>query len=121
MIVKQDILIDEVLSFQKDYVTSSSLQQLEQSIQKNGLEKTCLNSSLLNQISYSFNIEIPEVPIFHQQDSYQCYIYAFLRVMKSILIKYCSSHFQHVDVIWTFMINLKKLIRCITNYSNNQT
>ena len=56
MIVKQDILIDEVLSFQKDYVTSSSLQQLEKSIQKNELEKACLNSSLLNQFSYSFNI-----------------------------------------------------------------
>lgn len=117
MIVKQDILIDEVLSFQKDYVTSSSLQQLEQSIQKNGLEKTCLNSSLLNQISYSFNIEIPEVPIFHQQDSYQCYIYAFLRVMKSILIKYCSSHFQHVDFSASYLDFYDKLEKINTVYN----
>ncbi len=85
--MKQEIELKDIEQFRSKYQENQSNSKIEQSIKKLGLRKTCLNKDLAAQYKYDFNIEIPKVKIYNQKKSYQCSIYAFLRVIKSIMQK----------------------------------
>lgn len=85
--MKQEIEIKDIEQFRSKYEENKNNGKIEQSIKEYGLRKTCLNKDLASQYKYDFNIEIPKVKVYDQKESYQCSIYAFLRVIKSIMQK----------------------------------
>lgn len=82
--MNKDMEVETILQFQKQYQTENN-RQIEKEIRKKGIHSACLNSNLNEKYSYQFNLEIPEVKIYNQHKSYQCNIYAFFRVAKSIM------------------------------------
>lgn len=85
--MKQEIELKDLELFRSKYEENKNNSKIEQSIKNNGLRKTCLNRDLTSKYQYDFNIEIPKVKIYDQKKSYQCNIYAFLRVIKSMMQK----------------------------------
>lgn len=85
--MKQEIEMKDLEQFRNKYEENNNNCKIEQSIKNVGLRKTCLNKDLAAKYQYDFNIEIPKVKIYDQKKSYQCSIYAFLRVIKSIMQK----------------------------------
>lgn len=85
--MKQEIEMKDLEQFRNKYKENNNNSKIEQSIKNIGLRKTCLNKDLASKYQYDFNIEIPKVKIYDQKKSYQCNIYAFLRVIKSIMQK----------------------------------
>lgn len=85
--MKQEIEMKDLEQFRSKYQENKNNSKIEQSIKEYGLRKTCLNKDLASKYQYDFNIEIPKVKIYDQKKSYQCNIYAFLRVVKSIMQK----------------------------------
>lgn len=85
--MKQEIEKKDLEYFSSKYEDNTNNTKIEQSIKNVGIRKTCLNKDLAAKYKYDFNIEIPKVKIYNQKKSYQCSIYAFLRVIKSIMQK----------------------------------
>lgn len=85
--MKKEIEAEDIALFRSKYQENENNCKIEQSIKEYGLRKTCLNKDLASQYKYDFNVEIPKVKIYDQKKSYQCNIYAFLRVVKSIMQK----------------------------------
>lgn len=85
--MKQEIEMKDLEQFRNKYKENNNNSKIEQSIKNIGLRKTCLNKDLAAKYQYDFNVEIPKVKIYDQKKSYQCSIYAFLRVIKSIMQK----------------------------------
>ena len=81
----KDIKIEDIQEYQKSYKNNILNKDIEEGISKYGMYKFCSNKDLINNINYDFNIEIPEAEICNQWNSNQCSIFAFLRVMKSII------------------------------------
>ncbi len=75
----------EINKFHTEYLDNTENTKIEEKIKKEGLAKACLNESLTTSYDFNFNLEIPEVKIYDQKNSHQCNIYAFLRVIKSIM------------------------------------
>ena len=76
----RDIKISDVLSFQMEYLEHPTYQHNEKEIQQKGIAKTFLNEDLIEKTTYFFNVEIPEVKIYDQRNSQQCFIYSFLPI-----------------------------------------
>ncbi len=104
----RDIKISDVLSFRMEYLEHPTYQHNEKEIQQKGIAKTFLNEDLIEKTTYFFNVEIPEVKIYDQRNSQQCFIYSFLRMVKSILMKY-SSDFQSVNFSASYLDFYDKL------------
>ncbi len=85
--MKKEIAVEDIVKFRNKYLENKNNSKIEQSIKEYGLRKTCLNKDLASEYKYDFNIEIPKVKIYDQKKSSQCNIYAFLRVIKSIMQK----------------------------------
>ena len=85
--MNKEISIKDIYKFQQEYLDNNENTKIEKQIQTDGLTKTCLNEELVGNLTYEFNIEIPEVKVYNQKNSKQCNIYACLRVIKSIIQK----------------------------------
>lgn len=83
--MKEDIELEFLEKLRYNYCNNKENSIIEESIRKNGLKKACLNNQILQNTKYKFNIEIPETKIYNQRNSSQCYIYATLRMIKSII------------------------------------
>ena len=83
--MKLDLEIDKVKEFQESYVSSKKNLELEKNISKYGVKASVIDKERLASFEYKFNIELPETKMYNQQNSFQCNIYAFLRVIKSLM------------------------------------
>lgn len=80
--MKDEIDIGQIRELREKYCATKDNILIEKEIQQNGLLKVARNDA---KYRFRFNIEVPKVKIYNQHDSYQCNIYAFLRVLKDIL------------------------------------
>lgn len=116
--MKKEIEMEEIVKFSNDFQTSTNNVQVEKNIKEYGLRKTCLNKDIANLYKYEFNIEIPKVKIYDQKNSYQCSIYAFLRVLKSIMFKENPSlNIESLDLSATYLDFYDKLEKINTCYN----
>ena len=79
--------LELINKFRANYKSNQENSNIENNIRKNGIKKACLNNSIVKKFNYNFNVEIPETKIYNQYNSSECYIYATLRMIKSILYK----------------------------------
>lgn len=80
-----EILLNDIKDFQNRYLENPVNREYETKIKAVGLTKALINNEVVNNHSFQFNIELPEVGIYNQKNSYECNIYAFLRVFKSVM------------------------------------
>lgn len=85
--MNKEISLSDISNFQKEYTKNLGNNQIEEKIKEQGITKACLNEDLIKNVEYRFNIEIPEMKIYNQKNSSQCNIYAFFRMIKSIIQK----------------------------------
>ena len=60
---------------------------IENAITKNGLENTCIRREIIIENQPVFNIELPESKRYHQKDSWKCWIFAGLNLIKHNIAK----------------------------------
>lgn len=116
--MNKEIKIEDILDYQKKYKSDVNNLELEKNINVYGIKKACLNNDLANAYSYQFNIEIPEVKMYDQKRSSQCNIYAFLRVLKSIMQKENPSlNINALDLSANYLDFYDKLEKINTLYN----
>ena len=77
-----DITLEDIKDFSKKYNNNSVNKIIENAITNNGLENTMLNREIIIENQPVFNIELPESTRYDQKDSYKCWIYAGINVIK---------------------------------------
>lgn len=107
--MNKEIKLGDILKYQKEYLNDENNINLENNIYENGLENACLDKELVKNTSYKFNIQIPEMKMYDQKQSYECNIYAFLRMIKSIMKKDNSINTKGLDLAATYIDFYDKL------------
>lgn len=59
----------------------------EEKIKKFGIEKVCVDESIINNIPNTFNIELPSLNIYDQGDSERCWICAGINLIKNNVVR----------------------------------
>jgi len=80
--MKAEIKAEDLVKFAGQYQANPENIETEKLVHKVGLQKAAQNGV---RYRFKFNIETPRSKIFHQHDSYQCNIFAFLRVVRDVI------------------------------------
>lgn len=72
----------QIKMFHEHYANNTQYQKIENSITSQGLEKACLNESIIAENPSVFNIELSETKCYDQKDSMKCWIFAGFNVIK---------------------------------------
>ena len=80
--INKQISLEQISTFSKEYNKNRNNKIIENAITQNGLENTCIDRQIIMENQPIFNIELPECKRFDQKDSYKCWIYAGINVIK---------------------------------------
>lgn len=111
----QELKMEDIFYFQEKYSENKENKNIENKIKTLGLKKASIQNS--KKYEFKFNIEVPEVKIYNQQDSVQCNIYAFLRVVKDILRKNSDLKVENMDFSSTYIGFYDKLEKANVLYN----
>lgn len=102
--------------FRERYNADKSNAKIEERIKRQGLVKASINDKK-SKLNFEFNIEVPETKIYNQYGSYQCNIYAFIRVVKDILRKNTDLDVNELDLSANYISFYDKLEKANTLYN----
>lgn len=112
--MQSEISAEEVLDFSEKYRSKSANLTAENEIRKIGL----LNAARSEQkYRFRFNVETPKTKIYHQHDSHQCNIYAFLRVLKDVLRQNPNLNVDGLDLSANYINFYDKLEKANALYN----
>lgn len=112
--MNKDLNLEKIKEFHKNYINNKDNLEIETNIKNNGIKNAIIDTTRLNEFSYKFNIEIPEVKIYNQKNSYQCNIYAFLRVIKSTM----NKKYRNIDLSANYIEFYDKLEKVNSLYNS---
>lgn len=92
--MESQISLEQIKKFRDIYSSNKTNKIIENAITKNGLENACINRDVIIENQPIFNIELPESKRYDQQDSWKCWIYGGLN-----LIKYSIAKNLNINVI----------------------
>ena len=111
--MKQELELKKIKEYHNNYINDKNNKIIEKNIKEYGVKNALIDLERLDSFSYKFNIEIPQVKIYNQFNSYQCNIYAFLRVIKSAMKK----KYQNVNLSANYIEFYDKLEKANTLYN----
>ena len=82
-----EISLEDIKEFSKEYNSNPTNKIIENAITTNGLEEACLNRDVIAENQFVFNIELPDSKRYHQKDSWKCWIYAGINMIKYNMAK----------------------------------
>ena len=71
---------------------------IENAITENGLENACINRDIIIENQTVFNIELPESKRYDQQDSWRCWIYGGLNLLKHNIAKNLNINVMNLEL-----------------------
>lgn len=115
--MKAEITRDQILQFYNQYCQDEANEEIESKIRTQGILKASVDNERINDFEFTFNIEVPECKIYNQLGSYQCNIFAFLRVVKDILRKNTDLNIEHLDLSANYINFYDKLEKANSLYN----
>lgn len=115
--MNDEIFLDDIYEFKKQYVNNENSIGAERKIKKFGILKASINDNIKDSFQFRFNIEVPEIKIYNQLNSHQCNIYAFLRVIKDILRKNTCLDIEKLDLSSNYINFFDKLEKANALYN----
>lgn len=80
--MKSQISLEQISKFRELYNSDKTNKIIENAITKNGLENACISRDVIIENQPVFNIELPESKRYDQQESWRCWIYGGLNLIK---------------------------------------
>ena len=80
--MEKQISMEQIRKFSEIYNSDKTNKIIENAITNNGLEKTCIDRNIIIENQPIFNIELPESKRYDQKDSWRCWIYGGLNLIK---------------------------------------
>ncbi len=116
--MKEQISIEQISKFNEEYNKNRNNKIIENSITKNGLENTCIDRQIIMENQPVFNIELPECKRYDQKDSYKCWIYAGINVIKHDISKNLDIDIMKLELSNNYIAFFDKLEKSNNAYEN---
>ena len=117
-VMKEQISIEQISKFNEEYNKNRNNKIIENSITKNGLENTCIDRQIIMENQPVFNIELPECKRYDQKDSYKCWIYAGINVIKHDISKNLDIDIMKLELSNNYIAFFDKLEKSNNAYEN---
>lgn len=116
--MNQQISLEDIARFSEQYNKDKKHKIIENSITRNGLENTCIDRQIIIENQPIFNIELPESKRYNQEDSYKCWIYAGINVIKHNIAKNLNIDIMNLELSNTYISFFDKLEKSNNTYEN---
>lgn len=116
--MEEQISIEQIKKFSEIYNSNQMNKIIENAITKNGLESACLNRDVIIENQPVFNIELPESKRYDQQDSWRCWIYGGLNLIKHNIAKNLNMSVMDLELSNNHIAFFDKLEKSNNAYEN---
>ena len=116
--MENQIKLEQIKEFTKNYHSDKTNKIIENAITKNGLENACMNRAVIMENQPVFNIELPESKRYDQQDSWRCWIYGGLNVIKHNIAKNLNRNVMELELSNNHIAFFDKLEKSNNAYEN---
>ncbi len=112
------IKLEQIEEFNKIYNSNKTNKIIENAITKNGLENACINRDIIIENQPVFNIELPDSKRCDQQDSWRCWIYGGLNLIKHNIAKNLNMNVMDLELSNNHIAFFDKLEKSNNAYEN---
>lgn len=112
------ISLEQIDEFKKIYNSEKTNKIIENSITKNGLENACINRDIIIENQPIFNIELPESKRYDQKDSWRCWIFGGLNLIKHNIAKNLNMNVIDLELSNNHIAFYDKLEKSNNTYEN---
>ena len=116
--MESQISLEQIKEFSKIYNADKTNKIIENAITKNGLENTCINRDIIIENKPIFNIELPESKRYHQKDSWRCWIFAGLNLIKHNIAENLNMNVTDLELSNNYIAFFDKLEKSNNVYEN---
>jgi len=116
--MESQISLEQIREFSKVYNADKTNKIIENSITKNGLENSCINRDIIIENQPVFNIELPESKRYDQQDSWRCWIYGGLNLIKHNIAQNLNVNVMDLELSNNHIAFFDKLEKSNNTYEN---
>lgn len=116
--MQSQISLEQINKFREIYNSDKMNKVIENSITNNGLENACINRDIINENQPVFNIELPESKRYNQQDSWRCWIYSGLNLIKHDIAKNLNINVMELKLSNNHIAFWDKLEKSNNTYEN---
>lgn len=113
-----EITLEDIQKFSKEYQENPVNKIIENAITTNGLEEACLNKDIVVENQFVFNIELPESKRQDQKNSWKCWIYAGLNMIKHNMAKNLEMDLMNFELSSNYIAFFDKLEKANSVYEN---
>lgn len=116
--MESQISIEQIKRFREIYNENKTNKIIENAITKNGLENACINRDIIIENQPVFNIELPESKRYDQENSWKCWIYGGLNVIKHDIAKNLDINVIDLELSSNHIAFFDKLEKSNNTYEN---
>lgn len=104
-----NITLKHIEDFSKKYNQNPTNKQIEEKITQYGLKNTCINEEIIKQNPPIFNIELSETKRYNQKDSFKCWIFAGINVIKRNVAENLNINIMDLELSDNYIAFFDKL------------
>ena len=116
--MENQISLEQIDEFKKIYNSEKTNKIIENAITKNGLENACINRDIIIENQPIFNIELPESKRYDQKDSWRCWIFGGLNLIKHNIAKNLNMNVIELELSNNHIAFYDKLEKSNNTYEN---
>lgn len=116
--MEEQISLEQIKKYRKIYNSEKTNKIIENAITKNGLENACINRDIIIENQPIFNIELPESKRYDQKDSWRCWIFGGLNLIKYNIAKNLDMNVIDLELSSNHITFYDKLEKSNNVYEN---
>lgn len=116
--MKEQITFEQIKDFSKKYNEDKTNKIIENTITKNGMENACISRDVIIENQPVFNIELPESKRYHQKESWRCWIYGGLNLIKHNIAQNLNMDIMDLELSNNHIAFFDKLEKSNNAYEN---
>lgn len=116
--MKQQLTLDLIKRYYKNYNNNSMNRTIENEIKENGIEKSCIDTRIIEENKPSFNIELSDTKRMDQKESLRCWIYSGLNFIKRNMAKNLNMNVLDFELSPTYIAFYDRLEKSNSLYNN---
>lgn len=110
--------MEQLENFRKVYNSEKTNKIIENAITNNGLENACINRDIIIENQPIFNVELPESKRYDQKDSWKCWIFGGLNLIKYNIAKNLDMNVMDLELSSNHISFYDKLEKSNNVYEN---
>lgn len=116
--MEDQISLEQLENFRKVYNSEKTNKIIENAITNNGLENACINRDIIIENQPIFNVELPESKRYDQKDSWKCWIFGGLNLIKYNIAKNLDMNVMDLELSSNHISFYDKLEKSNNVYEN---